>query len=131
MPRVRYCLLCNDIRLELNGKFSIIGVFESWAVPNLSAQLPRFCVIAELIFEQPGNHRVAMRIDGPSGFRSELPGSAEANAPNPITEAYHATLVAEFLTFQPSGPGRYDIKFVVEQEELWGSAFLLYELTPP
>lgn len=43
-PDLQSCLLCDDVRREHNGKFILIGLFDSLAVPELPMTYPRMCM---------------------------------------------------------------------------------------
>lgn len=43
-PDLQSCLLCDDVRREHNGKFILIGLFDSLGVPNLPITYPRLCL---------------------------------------------------------------------------------------
>lgn len=43
-PDLQSCLLCDDVRREHNGKFILIGLFDSLGVPKLPVTYPRLCL---------------------------------------------------------------------------------------
>src|SRR5512139_3349968 len=47
-PRLSYTLLCDDVRQELGGKFSLMGLFESIYANAFPATHPRFAIVNEL-----------------------------------------------------------------------------------
>lgn len=44
-PDLQSCLLCDDVRQERNGKFMLIGLFDSVGVPHVPLPYPRICVV--------------------------------------------------------------------------------------
>lgn len=46
-PRLLYTLLCDDVRQELGGKFSLMGLFESIYANAFPAVHPRFAIVNE------------------------------------------------------------------------------------
>ena len=46
-PRLSYTLLCDDVRQELGGKFSLMGLFESIYANSFPAVHPRFAIVNE------------------------------------------------------------------------------------
>ncbi len=44
MPDLQTSLICDDIRQERNGKFILIGIFDSITVPQLPAVYQRLCI---------------------------------------------------------------------------------------
>ena len=45
MPDLQSCLLCDDVRQERNGKFILIGLFDSIAAPALPVRYPRLFML--------------------------------------------------------------------------------------
>ena len=43
-PDLQSCVLCDDVRREQNGKFILIGLFDSLGVPQLPVTYPRLCL---------------------------------------------------------------------------------------
>jgi hypothetical protein len=46
-PRLNYTLLCDDVRQEMGGKFSLMGLFESIYANTFPALHPRFAIVNE------------------------------------------------------------------------------------
>jgi hypothetical protein len=46
-PRLNYTLLCDDVRQEMGGKFSLMGLFESIYSNTFPAMHPRFAIVNE------------------------------------------------------------------------------------
>ncbi len=46
-PELRFTLLCDDVRQELGGKFSLMGLFESISAPVFPAVHHRFAIVNE------------------------------------------------------------------------------------
>jgi hypothetical protein len=67
LPTVSAALLCEDIRQEMTGKFSLAGVFASdLMTPNFAA--PMTCgVFAEVIAEEAGKLHVEFRVTDGDG----------------------------------------------------------------
>src|SRR5919107_1390356 len=43
--RLMYTILCDDVRLEVGNKLSLMGVFQNIAVPQLPVSLIKFAVV--------------------------------------------------------------------------------------
>lgn len=43
-PTLLYTILCDDVRQELGGKFSLMGLFESISAPTFPVTHPRFAI---------------------------------------------------------------------------------------
>jgi len=46
-PRLSYTILCDDVRQEMGGKFSLMGLFESIYANVFPAVHPRFAIVNE------------------------------------------------------------------------------------
>lgn len=60
---LRYTLLCDDVRIEMGNKISIMGIFQNIMVEKLPVSLIKFAVINHWMGE--GNHDTEVRILSP------------------------------------------------------------------
>lgn len=60
-PTLNFTLLCDDIRQELSGKLSIMGIFENIYAPKFPAIHPRLAIINEWA-EGTGDFDATLRI---------------------------------------------------------------------
>jgi len=44
-PDLQFSLLCDDIRIENNGKFILIGLFDNIAAPTIPVVHPKFVIV--------------------------------------------------------------------------------------
>lgn len=65
-PSLNFTIICDDIRQEMGGKLSLMGLFENIYVPTFPAVHPRIAIISEWSAGQ-GEFRVRMRIVSPDG----------------------------------------------------------------
>ncbi len=63
-----YTLLCDDVRLEMGNKVSLMGVFQNIMVEKLPVSLIKFAVVNH--WRGEGNHSTEVRILSPN--RTEL-----------------------------------------------------------
>lgn len=63
-----YTLLCDDVRIEMGNKISLMGIFQNIMVEKLPVSLIKFAVINH--FRGEGNHETEVRILAPD--RSNL-----------------------------------------------------------
>jgi hypothetical protein len=80
-----YSLLCDDVRLELGNKLSLMGLFENVFLPSFPAGIHRFATINHWVgvgdFEtqvrvvSPDGREIA--VSAPSAFRIESQGYAD------------------------------------------------------
>ena len=58
-----YTLLCDDVRIEMGNKISLIGIFQNIMVEKLPVSLIKFAVINH--WRGEGNHQTEVRILSP------------------------------------------------------------------
>ena len=61
--RLIYTLLCDDVRIEMGNKISLMGIFQNIMVEKLPVSLIKFAVINH--FKGVGNHQTEVRILSP------------------------------------------------------------------
>ncbi len=61
---LEYTLLCDDVRIEMGNKISLMGIFQNIMVEKLPVSLIKFAVINHWSGE--GNHRTEIRILSPN-----------------------------------------------------------------
>jgi len=133
-PQLLRSIICDDVRHEVGGKVSLMGVFSNFSVVNFMQPLPRFHIHAVIAVDGEGDHRVAIRIASREGdFKLELPGMLYAHVRSPLTDLYECTVMLALEGFQVPRPGIYDISFVVgdANTELRGPSFTVTTQKPP
>ncbi len=68
-----YTLLCDDVRLEMGNKISMMGVFQNIMVEQLPVSLIKFAVVNH--WRGAGNHQTEVRIVAPD--KSDLVVSSQ------------------------------------------------------
>ena len=63
-PTLHYTILCDDVRQEMGGKFSLMGLFESIYANAFPAVHPRFAIVNEWAGGN-GEFRVKIRLLAP------------------------------------------------------------------
>ena len=58
-----YTLLCDDVRIEMGNKISLMGIFQNIMVERLPVSLIKFAVINH--WRGEGNHQTEVRILSP------------------------------------------------------------------
>lgn len=58
MPRVLIVTLCDDVREEIAGKLSLMGLFNQFRVADFRNPMPTFWIYARVEFEQPGDYEI-------------------------------------------------------------------------
>jgi len=61
--KLEYTLLCDDVRIEMGNKISLMGIFQNIMVEQLPVSLIKFAVINH--WRGQGNHQTEIRILSP------------------------------------------------------------------
>src|SRR3954465_7519985 len=61
--QLMYTLLCDDVRIEMGNKISLMGIFQNIMVEKLPVSLIKFAVINH--WQGEGNHQTEVRIMSP------------------------------------------------------------------
>jgi hypothetical protein len=113
-PRLNYTLLCDDVRQEMGGKFSLMGLFESIYANSFPALHHRFAIINEWIGGK-GDFMIKIRLLTPdsrqilSESESKLSLYSETQRHRDISVRFNTTFKA---------PGTYWIETLVDDERV-------------
>ena len=110
MPCVLLAVLCDDVREEMRGKISLMGIFSQFMVSDFSKPLPRFKLFAKIGFESEGNHPFTVRLrtsEGQSVF--EFRGMVNVREEDEVTSLYTANLNLAFDDLKLPRPGIYEL----------------------
>jgi hypothetical protein len=111
-PRLNYTLLCDDVRQELGGKFSLMGLFESIYANVFPAVHPRFAIVNEWIGGK-GEFLVKIRLLSPN--KEEILSESETKI-NLFSETQrHRDISVRFNTTF-NAPGSYWIETLLDGE---------------
>jgi hypothetical protein len=113
-PRLSYTLLCDDVRQEMGGKFSLMGLFESIYANNFPAVHPRFAIVNEWTGGK-GEFRVKTRILATN--KKDVLSESEAMLTLYSETQRHRDIAVRFNTTFPS-PGTYWIEMLVDDEQV-------------
>ena len=75
MAKLFLATLCDDVREEKSGKFSLMGLFDRFIVADFRAPLPTFWLFVQIGCDNEGEHEMTVefrRVDGPSVLRADL-----------------------------------------------------------
>jgi hypothetical protein len=113
-PRLNYTLLCDDVRQELGGKFSLMGLFESIYANAFPAIHPRFAIVNEWA---GGKGEFKLRIRLLSTNKQEILSESEATLSLYSETQRHRDISVRFnSTF--SVPGTYWIEMLLDDERV-------------
>ncbi len=109
-PRLSYTILCDDVRQELGGKFSLMGLFESIYANVFPAVHPRFAIVNEWTGGK-GEFSVRIRLLSPD--KKDVLSESESKI-NLFSETQrHRDISVRFNTTFPT-PGTYWIEALVD-----------------
>jgi hypothetical protein len=107
-----YKLFCDDVRLEVGNKLSLMGVFQEIYVQQLPAVLNRFAIVTH--WRGDGEYAMQIRILAPN--RSEVASSQPAKFQ--IPKDGYANNVTFFLNLQLAQEGAYTIQTILDDKVL-------------
>jgi hypothetical protein len=114
MPRLSYTLLCDDVRQEVGGKFSLMGLFESIYANAFPAVHPRFAIVNELT---GGKGEFAVKIKLLSPNKEEVLSESETKISLYNETQRHRDISVRFNTTF-SAPGTYWLETLVDGERI-------------
>jgi hypothetical protein len=123
-PRLLIAALCDDVRAELRGKVSLMGLFDNFSVSDLDKPLPPFRLYARIGVTTPGEHAVRIRITSiEEDFQVELPGKLTARETSAASGLHEAVLTLGITGLLVPRAGRYRLRFVIDDVEVDGPMF--------
>jgi hypothetical protein len=128
-----FCLYAEDVRQEMTGQMSIIGVFQGGLrIPSVPAQLPKLAIIANLRMpsdKAPNSvklevHRdgeVLQTIDPPSEFFQTITQLPDQG----MEEGYTMQFIVGFSGFPVSAAGKLEVCATVDGLTLHGNSLAI------
>ena len=113
-PRLNYTLLCDDVRQEMGGKFSLMGLFESIYANSFPALHHRFAIINEWMGGK-GDFLIKIRLLTPDS-RQVLSESESKLSLYNETQRHRDISIRFNTTFK--APGTYWIETLVDDERV-------------
>ncbi len=119
-----YSLICDDVRIEMGNKMSLMGIFQNILLPQFPATVVKFAVL---------NHW-----EGRGAFTSELrivgPGGRETVRSRPTSFTIGAGGRADNVTFFTNvtfeAPGAYAVQVVLSGEVVGEAPLHLRQIRP-
>lgn len=113
-PNLLYTLLCDDVRQEVGGKFSLMGLFESIYANAFPAVHPRFAIVNEWTGGK-GEFSVKIRLLAPD--REQIISESEAKLALYSETQRHRDISIRFnTTFKAQGT--YWIETLLDNERI-------------
>ena len=128
-----FCLYAEDVRQEMTGQMSIIGVFQGGLrIPSVPAQLPKLAIIANLRMpsdKAPNSvklevHRdgeVLQTIDPPSEFFQTITQLPDQG----MEEGYTMQFIVGFSGLTVSAGGKLEVRATVDGLTLHGNSLAI------
>lgn len=142
-PTTLSAIYCDDIRNEVGGKYSLMGVYQSEMVfPQFPALTPKFCARITLRFAVEDRPRESLKIQLFSGEAllgvmeinqeqiqsSELPPNDPDIPPEDRILAIQTVLA--FSPFQIAAPCRLRLRAYIDGNEIKGNGLKIRQPTP-
>jgi hypothetical protein len=108
-PQLIYTLFCDDVRLEVGNKLSLMGVFHQVAVQQFPVTLLKFAVVTQ--WRGEGSHLSEVRILSPDRRR---PVVLAEPSPFEVTPGGVANNISFFFNVEFPAPGRYRVQTLVD-----------------
>jgi hypothetical protein len=104
-----YTLFCDDVRLEVGNKLSLMGVFHQVAVQRFPVTMMKFAVVSQ--WRGEGSHLSEVRIMSPD--RRHAVVIAEPS-PFEVTPGGVANNISFFFNVEFPAPGRYRVQTLID-----------------
>ncbi len=119
-----YTLICDDVRIEMGNKMSLMGIFQNIVLPQFPATVIKFAVVNH--WEGAGTYTSELRVVGPGGRETvrSRPTSFKIGIGGRADNVTFFTNV----TFQT--PGAYTIQVVLSGEVVGETQLQLRQLRP-
>ena len=113
-PRLNYTLLCDDVRQEMGGKFSLMGLFESIFSTTFPALHHRFAIINEWSGGK-GEFRSRIRLLAPD--QKQIISESETSI-NLYNESQRHREISMRFNTTFTVPGTYWVETLVDDERV-------------
>lgn len=113
-PALSYTLLCDDVRQEVGGKFSLMGLFETIYANTFPAVHPRFAIVNEWT-NGKGEFAVKIRLLAPDKEQVLSESEAKINLFNE-TQRHRDISIRFNTTFK--APGTYWIETLLDDDQI-------------
>lgn len=127
-PTIDACIVCELVRPEAMGKFSVLGYYGF--APHVHIQIQNFALPVGLSFvfgggPGSGHFRIGMRITAPNGTNIDVP-AVEGNL---VAQASHTNVFMGYQGVLP-GPGDYALTLLVNDTPHFHTRFTIDQMSP-
>jgi len=119
MAKLFLATLCDDVREEKSGKFSLMGLFDRFIVTDFRAPLPTFWLFVQIGCDAEGEHDLTVefrQIGGASVLRADLKHGIAGKSS--ITGLCHANVNLRLEHVIVPGTGFYEFTLCSDGEEI-------------
>ncbi len=106
---LNYTLFCDDVRLEVGNKLSLMGVFHQVLVQHFPVTVMKFAVVTQ--WRGEGQHLSEVRILTPDGRH---PVVLAEPAPFEVAAGGVANNISFFFNVEFPGPGTYRVQTLID-----------------
>jgi hypothetical protein len=103
-----YSILCDDVRLEMGNKLSLMGIFENVYLPQFPAMLLRFATVNHWV--GAGDYETQVRVVSPDGREVALSSQSTFR----VDPEGYADNVTFFANVALERAGRYSIQTFID-----------------
>jgi hypothetical protein len=107
-----YCIVCDDVRLEMGNKLSLMGVFENVFLPGFPSVLLKFAIVNH--WEGVGQYETQVKIVNPD--RREVVASVPSTFM--IENQGYADNVTFFTNVSFDRPGAYSVLIFINGKQV-------------
>ncbi len=111
-PNLVYAHICDDVRFEIGGKISLMGLFSSVFAMNFPARHPRLVVVAAWQ-GAAGKFKSEIEIARPGGQKPTKIGETEFELKNETQTHSHVAIHVNLLL---ESPGTYSVQVLLDGE---------------
>ena len=113
-PVLVHTILCDDVRQEIGGKFSLMGLFETISSSTFPVVHPRFAIMNEWSGGR-GEFKARIRLLAPD--RTTVISESEAKLSLFSETQHHRDISLRFNTAFPT-PGTYWIEMLIDNDQI-------------
>jgi hypothetical protein len=120
-----YCIVCDDVRLEMGNKLSLMGVFENVFLPSFPAVLLKFAIVNH--WEGVGQYETQVKIVNPE--RREVVASVPSTFM--IENQGYADNITFFTNVAFDRAGPYAAQIFINGKQVAEKRIFVHHVPPP
>jgi len=120
-----YCIVCDDVRLEVGNKLSLMGVFENVFLPSFPSILLKFAVVNH--WEGDGRYETQVKVLNPE--RREVVASVPSTFA--IENQGYADNITFFTNVAFDRPGPFTVQIFIDGKQVAEKRIFVHHVPPP